>query len=124
MSKYIRTKNSIYQVESILRDNGFVKGYVVGEMAFIRNDQVIKQADTIEELCDEFVLFYNDVKQGDIPIPWATYEKRGIWQKERENVVKEIFKKDRKAILYGAIFTDKGLIYVAKMNDKGDLELL
>lgn len=26
--------------------------------------------------------------------------------------------------LYGAIWTNKGLIYVAKMNDKGELELL
>jgi hypothetical protein len=26
--------------------------------------------------------------------------------------------------LYGAIWTDKGLIYVAKMNEKGELELL
>ena len=26
--------------------------------------------------------------------------------------------------IYGAIWTDKGLIYVAKMNDKGDLELI
>ena len=26
--------------------------------------------------------------------------------------------------IYGAIWTDKGLIYVAKMNDKGELELL
>ena len=27
-------------------------------------------------------------------------------------------------IFYGAIWTSKGLIYVAKMNEKGDLELL
>ena len=26
--------------------------------------------------------------------------------------------------IYGAIWTDKGLIYAAKMNDKGELELL
>ena len=26
--------------------------------------------------------------------------------------------------IYGAIFTDKGIIYVAKMNDEGELELL
>ena len=28
------------------------------------------------------------------------------------------------AVIYGAIWTSKGLIYVAKMNDKGELELL
>ena len=27
-------------------------------------------------------------------------------------------------IIYGAIWTDKGLIYVAKMNEEGELELL
>ena len=31
---------------------------------------------------------------------------------------------DKKIQIYGAIWTDKGLIYVAKMNKKGELELL
>ena len=46
---YIRTKNRIYKVESTLRDNGFVKGYTVGEMEFIREDQVIKQSESLFE---------------------------------------------------------------------------
>lgn len=39
----------------------------------------------------------------------------------------EILKRENNyptAQIYGAIWTDKGLIYVAKMNDKGELELL
>lgn len=36
---YIRTKNRIYKVESILRDNGFVKGYnVAGKHLAILRD--------------------------------------------------------------------------------------
>ena len=35
------------------------------------------------------------------------------------------FEKDKeKVVVYGSIWTDKGLIYVAKMNDKGELELI
>lgn len=86
---------------------------------------IIKQADTIEELCDEFVLHYGDTIQTNIPIPWATYERRGDnWQKHKEKLLSELKKTQRKAIVYGAIWTDKGLIYVAKINDKGELELL
>jgi len=51
---YIRTKNRIYEVESVLRDDGFVKGYNVGEMAFIRKEQVINQSENLEELCDAY----------------------------------------------------------------------
>ena len=68
-----------------------------------------KEANTIEELCDEFVgidsqghyLIHND--------KWL--EGARIVPLEEINY-------------YGAIWTDKGLIYVAKVNDKGELELL
>ena len=104
---YIRTKNRIYQVESILRDNGFVKGYNVGEMAFIRKDQVINQSENIEELCDEFVVVNNTC--------FNTPQFLGTI------IDKDYYKHEE---VYGAIWTSKGLIYVAKMNDKGDLELI
>lgn len=124
MSKYVRTENEIIYVGDLIKDEygNYCDPKNYETDMEVTNEYIIKEADTIEKLCDEFVLFYNDIKQGDIPIPYATYERRGIWQKERENVVKEIFKKDRKAIIYGAIWTDKGLIYVAKMNEKGELE--
>lgn len=75
---------------------------------------VIKQADTIEELCDEFVLI----------------------DEENEHYIKQdndIHHIRRKMAIgnyhcFGAIWTDKGLIYVAKMkgvlpNGKIDWEL-
>lgn len=110
---YIRTKNRIYKVESILRDSGFVKGYNVGEMAFIRKDQVINQSETIEELCDDFVIEWLPTNHKDI----FTIDK---YSKE---VVKSCIG-NNKTKVYGAIWTSKGLIYVAKMNDNGELELI
>lgn len=90
--KYIRTKEGkIYLVkcECVLEDGD-------------------EQADNIEELCDEFVLF-RDGK------PYA------ILRNEDDNAtkLKETWKDYR-----GAIWADKCLIYVAKMNEKGELELL
>ena len=74
------------------------------------NGQVLKEADTIEELCDEFVFIDIGIRQ----------DKKYIFQSLKEAESKD-FLYDK---CYGAIWTDKGLIYVAKMNDKGELELL
>ena len=71
----------------------------------------LKVADTIEELCDEFVAIDIGVF-GDKTKSYKTI-------KEVEEDKTFLFDK-----LYGAIWTDKGLIYVAKMNNKGELELL
>ena len=108
-SMYIRTKNHIYKVESTLRDNSIVKGYNVGEMGFIRKDQVIKQSENIEELCDRFVVMDKETKEVMNIVSFLAYAK--LWASCKYNI-------------YGAIWTDKGLIFVAKMNDKGKLELI
>ena len=67
------------------------------------NSEIIKQADAIKELCDEFVMISDGKHKLDIGC--HSYG-------------------DEKIQIYGAIWTDKGLIYVAKMNKKGELELL
>jgi len=92
---YIRTNNRIYQVESIVRDDGFVKGYNVGEMAFIRKEQVIKQSEKLEDLIDNSIY-----------------------------IIDGLFGEERKITWYGAIYTEKDIITVAKTNDKGDWELI
>lgn len=74
-----------------------------GYIAEYKGIEVIKQADTIEELCDEFVVEDKD--------EFAIFHNSKL-------------AKQTKGIVYGAIWTDKGLIYVAKMNEKGELELL
>ena len=63
----------------------------------------ISQADTIEELCEEFVVIYESGCH-------ALFDTLG---EAETQLYTEI---------YGAIWTDKGLIYVAKMNESGELE--
>lgn len=92
--KYIRTKD----------------GNIYDTLNCVGKYYVVDQADTIEELCDEFVIIDEDnepnIKQGrDI------HHCRRIWSINN-------------CLIYGAVWTDKGLIYVAKMNEKGDLELI
>ena len=77
-------------------------------------EMVVKQADTIEELCDEFVVVqrgFHDLLNAD------THCLQTLKRYYEVNKIEVLG-------IYGAIWTDKGLIYVAKMNDKGELELL
>ena len=75
-------------------------------------EDIVKQANTIEELCDEFVA----IKGTD----WHLANNMTLEEfvEENEDLIKAGYK------VYGAIWTDKGLIYLAKMNEKGKLELL
>ena len=71
-------------------------------------EDIIKQADTIEELCDEFVV-----------------HNLGLFDEDLDNLLEQCKYLDKTKIkIFGATWTDKGLIYVAKMNEKGCLELL
>ena len=96
--KYIRTKDEIYEINWFDADNfGDEKGDIHS------NCEIINEADTIEELCDEFVFE-------------ETYPS-GL---KRHIITEDV----AVGTQFGAIWTDKGLIYVAKMNDNGELELL
>ena len=66
---------------------------------------IVKQADTIEELCDEFVGISDGKSQMLRFVPYACSQ---YWN----------------GGVYGAIWTDKGLIYIAKMNEEGVLCLI
>ena len=91
--KYIRTKDGcILEKDKVLHN--ISKAFGVKD---------VKEADTIEELCDEYVVEDRD--------DFAVFHNLKL-------------AKQTKGVVYGAIWTDKGLIYVAKMNDKGELELL
>ena len=88
--KYIRTKDGIYKTGPY----------------YIKSEYVLAEADTIEELCDAFVIINNEDEMEVI---------RNFKYAKDSCIYDELF---------GAIWTDKGLIYVAKMSDKGELELL
>lgn len=116
--KYIRTKNEIIDLSKLdnfdINDRGDITWYNDTEKCghMIEYEDIIKTADTIEELCDEFVI---DGIYGHQVI--HSY-------KEMKEVEFECIREGNYVEIYGAIWTDKGLIYVAKMNEKGDLELL
>jgi hypothetical protein len=103
--KYVRNKTGVYeQYKCILNGWNFVF------------ETKVKEADTIEELCDEFVVVYDKSEQCDNEVFNAT----NYTPIEACNFYNNI----KIESLYGAIWTSKGLIYVAKMNDKGELELI
>ena len=104
--RYIRTKNGIYDLDkSIWYEFTGRKVRMPYCEEYEKQPGLCKTVDTIKELCDEFVGI-NDGKPQMlrfVPYACAQYWNGGV---------------------YGAIWTDKGLIYVAKMNEKGELELL
>ena len=108
--KYIRTKDDIF-----IANKNNVGAWVINAPYKIFDRDIITKADTIEELCDEFVI-RGEYSSYVININELDKDCNG-WTKEigiPTGIVK----------CYGAIWTDKGLIYVAKMNNKGELELL
>ena len=80
---------------------------------------IVDQADTIEEVCDMFVVW---LEGRNMPIEMPLSEKE---QYEKMKEVVLLGTKEKLNIwLKLAIWTDQGLIYVEKMNEKGELELI
>ena len=105
--KYIRTKDGIYEINWFDTDNfGDEKGDIHS------NCEIINEADTIEELCDEFIVVSDNCER---PIISALpFNELQLYAKGRTKY----------AICYGAIWCEWGLKYVARMNSDGVLELL
>ena len=105
---YIRTKDGIYKVES---ETYGKQGYFIDryEEDVILKKQVIKQSENIEELCDRFVVMDKETKEVMNIVSFLAYAK--LWAYCKYNI-------------YGAVWCEWGLKYVAKMNDKGDLALI
>ena len=105
--KYIRTKDRVLETNRLPIERfsielvNIIDKQVGLPNPHIEEIEILKQADTIEELCDEFV--YRKIVCPKIKCFEGCENKQEI---------------------YGAIWTDKGLIYVAKMNSEGVLELL
>ena len=126
--KYIRTRENIFEVieETDLVYRVKAKGNPnnIYSKSKCQTD-VVKSGNTIEELCDEFVaLLFDDETLYECSLGYYTE----IF-KARTHCIQSLIKNyDINMIsvrdVYGAIWTDKGLIYVAKMNEKGELELL
>ena len=113
MSKYVRTEDG-----RIIEIGDFLDIVQIGDFIDINNKsmteeticeydseevEIIKKAETIKELCDEFVMISNEKPKLDC----------GCHSYSDKNIQ-----------IYGAIWTEWGLKYVAKMNNKGELELI
>ena len=114
---YVRTKNKIYKVESetFNKKGYFIGDYdvFIGDYDIILKEQVINQSENLFELIDEFVIIRDSTKINQLV------------RIDNIEYLKEMMKEDKRIVaIKGAIWTDKGLIYVAKMNDEGDLELI
>ena len=126
--KYIRTKDKVLKVRKPFADeytdNTHIHCY---EHPMVHKRDIIKQADTIEELCDAFV-DTSELKTtntgGWLYDEFDSKNKCLVYYVEDEKRTIPLTEYDDLSKVYGAIWTDKGLIYVAKMNDKGELELL
>ena len=107
--KYIRTK------DGCITEGNFEIGKTIATL--YGDEQITKEntADTIEELCDEFVRSYKgycrllDLSNENPKKIFLEYSK---------------YKMPERVEIFGAIWTDKGLIYVAKLNERGELELI
>lgn len=86
-----------------------------GKSLNYRTNVIVKKANTIEELCD--FIFVKD-EYGD----YRLYDLRD--KNTDKTYLKESLAYGWLKELYYCIKTDKGLIFVTKVNDKGDLELL
>ena len=124
--KYIRTKDGIYDYEPVgnVDVDGFIVQHIAGWDKPIMKEDILKIAGTIEELCDVIIFKTNDyrdvkgqLKLVDLRIAVGTKE-------DSRNYLVNQMRSELFEFAYLGIETDKGLIYIAKMNEKGELELL
>ena len=143
---FIRTKDGIYETSQTISvdfKECYIEAYDTQLERWVKKD-IIAQADTIEELCDSFVYL-------DISFNRIVHRREDTLSClcERHNIINDTempynqfkhFEEDEDFIqldathwldkekvdrgVYGCIWTDKGLIYVAKMNDEGKLCLI
>ena len=114
--KYIRTKDGIRDITGFIEEKYYWQNPNYG-LDYIGKEDIIAQSDTIEELCDRCVVIH---KYREQPQDMSFYEAQyfiDIW-------TRKVKSNDPIIAIYGTIWTDRGLIYVAKMNNQGELELL
>ena len=118
MSSYIRTKDGIYELKDNSKYGDLIK--TIGLDNFY--SQNCKKSDNLAELCDGFYVQIDDWK----------FDTTHLYD-NLENAIKEAEDwksySDRKylgyeIVIYAFIKTDKGLIYIAKLNDDRELVLI
>ena len=126
---YIRTKDGIYEVlseypepENTTLISNPVKAFDVkvttrtsngSSIRIVYGSEVISQSESIEELCDEFVVIRDNTKINQLV------------RTDNIKYLKDMTKDDKRIIaVKGAVWTDWGLKYLANVNKDGGLELV
>lgn len=111
---YVRTKDGVYEVKV----NKYHELVYCKDNQIVLSCNIIKQSETIEELCDELFVYVRkqneDYEKIEMPIIDIT--------RNLTSLIK--IANFTNSVVLGAIWTSKGLIYVAKMNENGELELI
>ena len=143
--KYVRTKNGIYEANSQIEPEKELQIKWIDDHCFVTSWKTKpcdwQVADTIEELCDGFIgvpdrdwfqkncIATKGVHyfQKPFDLEWGFYKKDFANLKLKNQNGWEYtaieWQRNHHCFIFGYIETDKGLIYVAKMNEKGELEL-
>ena len=104
------------------RDCYYIENDTIYDYCFfdgcIWENHIIKQSDNLAELCDEFV-FYHCIGNPFLYTGSKQRLKEYYLTKKYAKICKE-----NDDFFYGAVWTLKGLKYVAKMDDNGELVLL
>ena len=129
---YIRTKDGVYEVETPSKENDYLvedDTYILtikGSLVYKKN--IVKQSESLEELCDEFVEEFPIYKGNELVGKDHHYwkynkENKTFYDDFDDNILHKYFI-NKEFNFYGDIYMDKGLIYVAKMNEEGKLVLI
>lgn len=101
---YIRTKDGeIFEVMSEPDENEWYEQK--NEIICLPKKKILKQADTVEELCDEFVVIGMS----------KNHIERAIYNEFDKELFTNLKCNANGFEIYGAIWTNKGLIYKARM---------
>ena len=125
MNKYIRTDKGLYDVtinEEYKLFFVITNGNLIARfnLELYNLGKIIKQSDNLVELCD---VFYWDCEDGFSIHNFMNYPiAKDTWDEYVSDCL--IDEEKIEANMYGCIKTSKGLIYVAKMNLKGELVLI
>lgn len=84
------------------------------EVIIIPKDNIEKESDNLEDLCDEFIWDEQIICFSD----------KDKFHYENDDYIFDLDKEKIKEGIYAAVWTDKGLIYVARMNKDGEWELI
>ena len=115
---FVRTKDGIYEIVKNIKGMNVVSkaGFGISYLDDFK-ENIINQSDNIEDLLDEYVF---ELDHSDYGKPTS----HTFYSMEELDYMKRMFKYYLNSSCYGAIWTGKGLIYVAKLNEKGEWKLL